>query len=40
MAICRRMPECAALTSRTVLEAIEMERRLTEKVVLSVLWGC
>lgn len=40
MAICRRMPVCAALMSRTVLEAIEQERRLTEKVVLSVLWGC
>jgi hypothetical protein len=39
MAICKRMPECAALTNRTVLEAIELERRTTERVVLSVLWG-
>jgi hypothetical protein len=38
MAICKRMPVCAALTNRTVLEAIEQERRITEQVVLSVLW--
>jgi len=40
MAICKRMPKCAALTNRTILEAIEVERKMTERVVLSVLWGC
>jgi len=39
MAICKRMPKFAALTSRTILEAIEVERKMTERVVLSVLWG-
>ena len=39
MAICKRMPECAALTSKSIVEAIEMERAITEKMVLSILLG-
>lgn len=39
MAICKRMPECAALTSKDLIEAIEKEQAITEKMVLAILWG-
>lgn len=39
MAIHRRVPICAALTDEEVVNAIETERVMTEKVVLAAMWG-
>jgi len=39
MAICKRIHKCAALTSKDLIDAIEKELTITEKMVVTILWG-
>ena len=39
MAICRRMPDYAALTDKGIIEDIDIEKSITEKMVLAIMWG-
>ena len=39
MAICKRIHKCAALTSKDLIDAIEKEQTITEKMVVAILWG-
>jgi len=39
MAICKRIHKCAALTNKDLIDAIEKEQTITEKMVVAILWG-